>query len=132
MGEKAASSILIDALRLCSSWNPSVTQQFSQIQAFPSRFLESVGSVHDLKEFYLDSSPLVTAFALSLAFAPIFLVVSEVNRNYSQVDRCWSLLPTFYIGHFTLWAHLKEWPTQRLDLLLGCATLWSVSLHHVV
>jgi len=54
-------------------------------------------------------------------------VVSEANKNYSQVDRCWSILPTVYIAHFDLWAHLAGIPSQRLDAALLYSTIWSVS-----
>jgi steroid 5-alpha reductase family enzyme len=57
----------------------------------------------------------------------VFLVSAEVNRNYSQVDRLWSILPTVYIAHFDLFARLTDVPHQRIDLALLFSTLWSVS-----
>ena len=73
------------------------------------------------------TNPLITAFAFSLFLVPIFLLVSEVNKNYSQVDRMWSLLPTVYNAHYVVYAHCAGLETQRLDNLLAFSVVWSVS-----
>ena len=75
---------------------------------------------------YLNTNPLLFGFALSVFLGAVFLLAAEVNRNYSQVDRFWSLLPTLYIAHFNLWAHLSGLPTQRLDVILALSVTWSV------
>ncbi len=85
-------------------------------------------SLAPLTQLYLDTNPLVSGFCISVALGAVFLVVSEINRNYSQVDRCWSLLPTAYIAHFNLWARLSGVPSQRLDAALLYSTVWSVSV----
>jgi steroid 5-alpha reductase family enzyme len=54
-------------------------------------------------------------------------VVSEVNRNYSQVDRMWSILPNLYVVHLAVWARLAGVPHSRLDLIVVATTVWSVS-----
>jgi steroid 5-alpha reductase family enzyme len=79
-------------------------------------------------KIYLSTNPLITAFAFSLFLFPIFLIASEINKNYSQIDRFWSLLPTIYNAHFVTYAHLLGLPTKRLDLLLAVSTLWSLRL----
>jgi steroid 5-alpha reductase family enzyme len=63
-----------------------------------------------------------------VALGAVFLVVAEINRNYSQVDRCWSLLPTVYIAHFDAWARLTGLPTRRLDVALLFSAIWSTRL----
>ncbi|RPA99809.1 DUF1295-domain-containing protein [Choiromyces venosus 120613-1] len=81
-----------------------------------------------VKEWYLSTNPLITAAHFALAMTLIVLAASEINRNYSQVDRLWSLLPTIYIGHYTLFAHMNGLDTQRLDTLTAFSLLWSVRL----
>jgi len=67
-------------------------------------------------------------FAFSLAISPIFLLVSEVNKNYSQVDRMWSILPSLYNTHYAVWAHMAGLPVRRLDLVLLVSWVWSARL----
>jgi len=81
-----------------------------------------------VKEWYLSTNPLVTALHFALVVALIVLALSEINRNYSQIDRLWSLLPTIYIGHYTLFARMNGLDTQRLDTLTTFSLLWSVSI----
>jgi hypothetical protein len=88
----------------------------------------STSKIDDLGALYLNTNPLVTAFAFSLLLAPIFLVISEINKNYSQVDRAWSILPSIYIAHYTAWAHKNGLPTQRMDNILVFSLIWSTRL----
>ena len=99
----------------------------SQLQELPSRLLQHWSDHEELKAIYLSTNPLISAFALSLFLAPLFLAVSEVNRNYSQVDRLWSILPSIYNAHFCAYAHLAGMHTERLDTLLAFSVIWSVS-----
>ena len=62
----------------------------------PVKFLQHASSLDNLKLFYISTNPLIMAFAISLALAPVFLLISEINKNYSQVDRVWSILPSMY------------------------------------
>ncbi|KAG0640430.1 hypothetical protein HOY80DRAFT_958720 [Tuber brumale] len=81
-----------------------------------------------VKEWYLSTNPLITAAHFALAMTLIVLVTSEINRNYSQVDRLWSLLPTIYIGHYALFARMNGLDTQRLNTLSAFSLLWSIRL----
>jgi len=81
-----------------------------------------------VKEWYLSTNPLITALHFALVVALITLAASEINRNYSQIDRLWSLLPAIYVGHYTLFAHMNGLDTQRLDTLTAFSLLWSVSI----
>lgn len=113
----------------CANYSSTVAPYFYQLRPLPQIFFEHATNPTALKQVYLDTNPLASAFAFSLALGPIFLVASEINKNYSQVDRFWSILPTVYNVHYTVWAHLAGYNTGRLDLLCIASLLWSVSIH---
>ena len=71
---------------------------------------------------------LVISFAFALALSVIVLFAAEINRNYSQVDRFWSLLPTSYNIHYAVWARANGLPTQRLDNVVMFSAIWSARL----
>lgn len=110
----------------CASWAKTVDPYIPQLFELPSRFADVLQGRESLVDLYTKTNPLISGLALSLVFAAVFFVVSEINRNYSQVDRCWSLLPTFYFAHFDLWARLTGIPSGRLDCMLAFSALWSV------
>ncbi|KAI1854813.1 hypothetical protein JX265_002452 [Neoarthrinium moseri] len=112
----------LKALEDCADWSKTVEPFLPQLYELPQKLLDSVSGSQNALELYQQTNPLVTGFAFSLFVGVVVLVVSEINRNYSQVDRLWSLLPTVYNAHFTVWSHLNGLPSQRLDLI----TLWSV------
>jgi hypothetical protein len=111
----------------CSDFSTTVTPFLDQLRPLPAILLESATNPAALKQIYLDTNPLISALAFSLALSPIFLLVSEINKNYSQVDRLWSILPTIYNAHYVLYAHLMGFETKRLDTLLAASCIWSVS-----
>lgn len=111
----------------CASWAKTVEPYLPQLYELPSKLVDVVQGREGLVDLYTHTNPLVSGFAISLFLGAVFFVVSEINRNYSQVDRCWSLLPTFYVAHFDLWARLTGVPSSRLDALLAFSTVWSVS-----
>lgn len=117
---------VIKAVGDCADFSKTVSPYIPQLYELPQQILQSITSLQELKVLYVSTNPLISAFALSLFLAPIFLIISEINKNYSQVDRCWSLLPTLYNAHFALYAHAVGLPTQRLDTLLAFSTVWSV------
>lgn len=112
----------------CTDFSKTVVPFIPQLYDLPQRIFDAISDPNALKYIYLSTNPLVSASAFCLFTVPIFIIAAEVNRNYSQVDRFWSLLPTFYNVHFTLYAHAKGLPTQRLDLLALISILWSVRL----
>ncbi|KIV78660.1 hypothetical protein PV11_06288 [Exophiala sideris] len=112
----------------CAEYNNTVAPYLYQLQPLPQVFLQSATNAAGLKQLYLDTNPLVTAIAFSLAISPIFLVVSEINKNYSQVDRVWSILPTIYNIHYAVYAHLAGIDTTRLNVLAAISCLWSTRL----
>ncbi len=117
---------VVKTLPDCGDFALTVAPYFYQLIDLPKRYFDLFESLDGPKEVYLSTNPLITAFAISIFLAPIFLAVSEINKNYSQVDRLWSILPTFYIAHYVTWAHLVGLPTQRLDYLMVFSVVWSV------
>ncbi|KAL7266574.1 hypothetical protein RUND412_010876 [Rhizina undulata] len=117
---------VLTSLKDCTSFTKTVLPFLPQLSISHVKPLLA-GEVAP-KEWYLSTNPLVTAVMLCLTVAALTLALSEINRNYSQVDRLWSLLPSLYIGHFTLFAHLKGFPTERLDTLATFVALWSIRL----
>lgn len=111
----------------CASWAKTVEPYIPQLYELPSKVVDVFQGRQGLLELYTQTNPLISGFAFSVALGAVFLVVAEFNKNYSQVDRCWSLLPTFYIAHFDLWARLTGVPSQRIDAILVFGVAWSVS-----
>jgi steroid 5-alpha reductase family enzyme len=110
----------------CSDFSNTVLPYIDQLSALPQLVFESISDPAALRQIYLNTNPLVSAFAFSLFISPIFLIISEINKNYSQVDRCWSILPTIYNAHYTIYAHMLGLETKRLDMLLTASAIWSV------
>ena len=117
---------VIKSIADCTDFTITVLPYVSQLYELPQQIFQNITDPQALKTIYISTNPLISAFAFSLFLFPIFLVVSEVNKNYSQVDRCWSLLPTVYNAHFTAYAHATGVSTRRLDTLLVLSTIWSV------
>ena len=66
------------------------------------------------------------AVLFSLAVSVVVFVLAEINRNYSQVDRIWSMLPVVYATHYAVWAHANGIPSERVDTLATFVALWGV------
>lgn len=118
---------LTESVMDCADLSQTVLPYVSQLYELPQQLLQSYNDPAALSSIYLSTNPLVTAFAFSLFISPLFLLVSELNRNYSQVDRFWSILPTIYNAHYVVYAHMAGLPTLRLHNLLAVSTVWSVS-----
>ncbi|RSL76101.1 hypothetical protein CEP51_010270 [Fusarium floridanum] len=112
----------------CGDYAKTVEPFIPQLYALPGQILDNIADPSGLRQLYIDTNPLISAFAASVAFSFIFLVVSEINRNYSQVDRMWSLLPNLYIVHLAVWARLAGVPSSRIDLVAAATTVWSCRL----
>jgi hypothetical protein len=110
----------------CADYSNVVEPFLPQLYELPSKVVNVVTNGESLLNLYANTNPFISGFAFSVFLGGIFLIASEVNRNYSQVDRFWSLLPAFYNGHFALWAHLNNLPSQRVDLVLFWSVIWSV------
>jgi hypothetical protein len=119
---------VVKTLAECSDFQKTVLPYLPQIYDLPQQLLQSYNNPTELRNIYLATNPLVSALAFSLFLTPLFLIISEINKNYSQVDRCWSILPTIYNAHFAIYAHMSGLPTVRLDNLLAVSIVWSVRI----
>ena len=119
---------VVRTLAECADYHSTVAPYLPQLRALPEVYWQSLANPVALKQLYLDTNPLITAIAFGLALSPIFLLVSEVNKNYSQVDRAWSILPSVYNTHYALYAHLSGLATTRTDAVIVISVLWSVRI----
>jgi len=60
---------------------------------------------------------------LMIVVVLVCFIVSEITRNYSQVDKLWSLVPIAY-G----WLAAAAYPTPRLFLMASLVTIWGLRL----
>ena len=110
----------------CTAFSRTVEPFVPQLWSLSQQLLQSCAEPQRIKDLYLSTNPLISALAFSVFLFPVFLLVSELNKNYSQVDRMWSILPTVYNAHYVTWARLQDIPTQRLDTLLVFSAVWTV------
>lgn len=120
----------IGSLADATSFQHTVLPYLAQLEWLPASLHEAGRDVESLKAVYLATNPLVSALALSGVLAALFFLAAEINRNYSQVDRFWSILPTVYNVHFAIWARLAGIRTQSLDTIAVISVIWSVCLTH--
>ncbi len=64
-------------------------------------------------------------FTVMIAVAIVCFVVSELTRNYSQVDKLWSLMPVAY-SLITVAA----FPSVRLYIMAALVTMWGFRLSY--
>ncbi|KAK3296060.1 uncharacterized protein B0H64DRAFT_162527 [Chaetomium fimeti] len=118
----------IRTLEDCADFSQVVEPFIPQLYDLPTKLLDVFAGRESLLQLYTETNPLVSGFAISVFLGAVFLVAAEINRNYSQVDRFWSLLPTLYIAHFDVWARLTGLPSQRIDAALLFSAVWSTRL----
>lgn len=69
---------------------------------------------------------LVTSWiSLMLIVVLVCFIVSEITRNYSQVDKLWSLMPLAY-G----WVTVAAFPSPRTYLMAALVTIWGIRLSY--
>lgn len=118
----------VSTLADCASWSKTVEPYLPDLYTFHQSLAAAGADATALKHLYVQSNPMVTATAFSIATFLIFFLVSEVNKNYSQVDRVWSILPTIYHLHYSLWAHLNGLDCARVDNVLAFSVVWTLRL----
>jgi hypothetical protein len=116
---------VVHTLTDCADFSKTVAPFIPQLRSLLQQPVEAWA---DPQHLYLSTNPLITAFSFSLFLFPLFWIVSEVNQNYSQVDRLWGILPSVFNAHYVMWAHLQGIPTVRLDTLLMFSMVWSVGI----
>ena len=65
----------------------------------------------------------LTWILVMIIVAIVCFVVSELTRNYSQVDKLWSLMPGIYS-----WITVASFPSPRLFVMAILVTLWGLRL----
>lgn len=120
----------IKTLSDATDYSTTVVPYIDQVYDLPRRLAAAGANSDALQQIYLETNPLTTAFAFSLFLAPIFLVVSEINKNYSQVDRMWSILPTVYVAHYFAYAHYAGIPTTYINIILAFSVTWTVRMRN--
>jgi hypothetical protein len=116
----------ITVLEECADFSKTVEPFIPQLYELPRELLDRITNPGELLKLYVETNPLVSAFAFSLFLGLLFFILAELNQNYSQVDRAWSILPNIYIIHFAVWARLAGVSHQRLDLAAVFSIIWSV------
>jgi steroid 5-alpha reductase family enzyme len=119
---------MLKTLPDCTDFSLTVQPYLPQLYALPRQIFSHLNDSHALKSLYLDTNPVISAFAFALGLTPVVLVISEINKNYSQVDRIWSILPVIYNCHYALWAHLQGYPAQKLDHIVAVSVIWGLRL----
>ncbi|PNS17944.1 hypothetical protein CAC42_3903 [Sphaceloma murrayae] len=117
----------VKALQDCADFEQTVAPFIPQLYDLPKRLL-AIKSVDALQQVYTSTNPVISAFAFSLVIAALAFVVSEINRNYSQIDRLWSILPALYNVHYWYWAKLIGIRSARLDAVALFSVCWSARL----
>ncbi|KAL1897190.1 hypothetical protein Cpir12675_002511 [Ceratocystis pirilliformis] len=126
----------IASIQDCANFSLVVEPFLPQLRDLPYKLLDTViagdeagGTIfYRLQDLYNQTNPLVSGFAASLLFAAGFLAVSELNQNFSQVDRLWSILPNLYVMNFAVWARANGISHERIDLATLATTFWSIRL----
>jgi steroid 5-alpha reductase family enzyme len=79
----------------------------------------------DIVELYRNTDPLTSTLWAAGGFAVLCWALSVITREYSWVDRLWSITPPLYALHFAGYAGFSD---PRLTLMAGLAVLWGVRL----
>ena len=119
---------VVKTVQDCADWSKTVEPYIPQLYALPAQIASSITSTTSLAQLYASTNPVISAFAFSCALFPVFLLVSEINKNYSQVDRVWSILPTVYNIHYAVWATINGLPTAKVYSVMVFSVIWSVRL----
>lgn len=79
-----------------------------------------------IREYDISLQNLVSLWLMVMAtIALLCFLVSEVTRNYSQVDKLWSLMPIIYS-----WITVITKPSPRLWVMACLVTVWGIRLSY--
>ena len=84
----------------------------------------AVASAGSPWQLFVSGDPLVASAAICGGFMAACFVLAWVTRDYSQVDRLWSLTPALYLWYFAA----RGWPDARLAIMAALATAWGARL----
>ncbi|KAK6434559.1 hypothetical protein LTR95_009258 [Oleoguttula sp. CCFEE 5521] len=119
---------VVKTLSECASYSHTIEPYLPQLYSLPEQIWTHITDPVALRNVYVATNPVISGLAFSIALFPIFLVVSEVNRNWSQVDRVWSILPTLYHIHYAVWGRMSGLNTDKVDKILLFSLLWTTRL----
>ena len=78
----------LNSLEECAEYAKVVEPFLPQLYELPRALQYTITSPDaSLLQLYKETNPLVSGFSFSILLGAFFLVLSELNRNYSQVDR---------------------------------------------
>lgn len=79
-----------------------------------------------MSEFDLPFQNLISNWVIIMILVALTcFIVSEITRNYSQVDKLWSLVPLAY-G----WITVAAYPSPRIILMAALVTIWGLRLSY--
>ena len=91
-------------------------------------------SLYEDKEinFYCKRDQDTSGFILSLLCGLLCYILSKITGNFSWVDRLWSIVPTIYILHFSIYRSFCEnLPfNERQILMCVLSSLWTIRLSY--
>lgn len=119
---------LLQTIPECAEYSKTVAPFMPQLNDLPYRVAAHITDLQGLQEIYASTNPLIMSLAIALFLTPVVLTVSEINKNYSQVDRLWSFIPALYNVHYAVWAHLNGLPTFRLNHVMAVSIIWGTRL----
>ena len=118
---------VVKTIEECANYTKTFEPFLQQYYDLPYNVGSHITDLQALRDIYINTNPLMTALAFATMFVtPLVLLVSEVNRNYSQVDRFWSILPSVFNIHFAVWARLSGIRAHTVDTIAAISLIWSV------
>jgi steroid 5-alpha reductase family enzyme len=87
--------------------------------------MDSLAGVHIFGALVGVNGPLRSAIFVCAAAAFVCWLLSVLTKNYSWVDRAWSLLPQVYVAMF---AAARDFVDPRLNTMLVLTCLWGARL----
>ena len=87
-------------------------------------YLVFFGDYFDLNFTEDQSETLLFLFKVYLGASLISFILSEIFKNYSQVDKLWSTIPIFYVWYFTLSSGFDI----RMILMSIMVSIWGLRL----
>ena len=80
--------------------------------------------VFDISFTQVQMNALVTMTKLYIGSCIYCFVISEIAKNYSQVDKFWSTIPIVYVWYFTLESEMDS----RMIIMATLVTIWGLRL----
>ena len=80
--------------------------------------------VFDISFTQVQMNALVTMTKLYIGSCIYCFIISEIAKNYSQVDKFWSTIPIVYVWYFTLESEMDS----RMIIMATLVTIWGLRL----